>query len=576
MLAAALAFVAKYGRSVPYYDDWNIVPILAGDQPFDLVWLWGAHNGVHRLVVPRLVVLATLELSGYDFRTGMYLNVILLGALAFGCLWVARRLRGGTAYADAFFPLVLLHWGHFENILWAWQIGYVAPVVLAGTLLLVIVGMGVRLRPGLAGAAGICLVLLPLCGLPGLLYVPTLALWLIYVGVRHWRSPTPGARRTSFLVWGFAAAALAVSALSLIGLQPAEYGESSPALAWETALQYLSVTWSPGAVVFLPYAGLAVLLLLLTGAVTLAVTLWRTPSAARPRALGLLAFLAATGGLILSVALGRPGAGAAPRYCLLGAPALCCVYFIWELAHPAAATPFARTALFALVTSVAALNLQAGREYGRGREKAVDAFLADLRDGVPVYQLLARYGPTLMPYPSDDGGPAYHGWLEYCLQALHKLASGPFRDLQNEHRPLRTVRLPLAPAPAGAPGPPKGVTEEPYRLLVLEHPTFICGVRVTYQTYAYSEKELPTYSYASQGGKSSPCLYVYWKRPDQEEFTKAQRYTQFRKLVEETQTIWVYDTIDQLCIHPDTQPGVFKLVEVVLLIPETDEEKNAP
>jgi hypothetical protein len=119
------------------------------------------------------------------------------------------------------------------------------------------------------------------------------------------------------------------------------------------------------------------------------------------------------------------------------------------------------------------------------------------------------------------------------------------------------------------------VTEEPYRLLVLEHPTFICGVRVTYQTYAYSETELPTYSYSGQGGKSSPCLYVYWKRPDQEAFTKAQRYTQFRKLVEETQTIWVYDTIDQLCIHPDTEPGIFRLAEVVLLVPESGEGEDA-
>jgi hypothetical protein len=223
---------------------------------------------------------------------------------------------------------------------------------------------------------------------------------------------------------------------------------------------------------------------------------------------------------------------------------------------------------------MAALNLQAGRDYGRSRAESLDALLVDLRDGAPVYQLIARYGPTLMPYPSDDGGPAYHGWLEYCLRALRRICCGPFRDLQEEHRTLREVRLPLGPMSAGALGHPKGVTEEPYRILVLERPRFICGIRVTYQTYAYSERELATYSYSSQAGKSSPCLYVYWKRPDQDEFTKAQRYTQFRKLVEEAQTIWVYDTIDRLCIHPDTEPGIFKLEEVVMLVPDNGAGEN--
>jgi hypothetical protein len=576
MVLAALVLVGKYGRSVPYWDEWNVVPILAGDQPLDAGWLWSAHNGAHRFTVPRLLLLASLQLSGYDFRAGMYVNVVLLGALAFGCLWTARGLRGGTAYADAFFPFVLLHWGHCENILWAWQVAYVAPVVLAGTLLLVVVGAGPQWGPGRAAVAGVCLVLLPMCGLAGLVYVPPLALWFGYVGIRQWRSSAPGARRTSLLVWGFTVAALLVSGVSLVGLQPAPYGELSFPGVWQTSMEYLSVSLSPKAVALTPYVGLGVLLLWLSGAAALLVAAGRTPAPDRARALGLLVFLAAGVGLALSVGLGRAGHGGASRYCLLGAPTWCCLYFAWEVAGSRAVAPFARMVLFTLVASVAALHVQEGRNYGKGRCQALDAFLGDLRAGAPTYQLIARHGPTLMPYPSDDGGPAYHGWLEYCLRALLRIGSGPFRDLQDERRALREVRLPVPPAGTGrAPGPPKGVTEEPYCVLALERPTFVCGLRVTYRTISYSERELHFYSYSSQGGKPSPCLYVYWKRPGQEGFTKAQRYTQFRNLGEDTQTIWVYDSIDQLCIHPDTEPGVFRLAEVVLLVPDGGEGEDA-
>jgi hypothetical protein len=283
----------------------------------------------------------------------------------------------------------------------------------------------------------------------------------------------------------------------------------------------------------------------------------------------LLAFLAAGAGIVLSIGLGRPGHGDTPRYSLLAAPVWCALYFAWEVAGSRVVTPFARMVLFTVVASVAALNVQGGRNYALGRSQALDAFLGDLRAGAPIYQLIARHGPTLMPYPSDDGGAAFHDWLEYCLRALQRIGSRPFRDLQDEQRTLREVRLPVPPA--GTPQAAslaQGVNEEPHCLLTLERPTFVCGIRVTFRTDAYSDRELPTYSYSSQGGKSSPCLYLYWKRANQEAFTKGQRYTQYRNLGEATRTIWVYDTISDLCIYPDTEPGIFKLADVVLLIPE--------
>ena len=107
--------------------------------------------------------------------------------MAFAMIWIAKRLRGRMSYADAFFPLALLHPGHCPCLLWSTPVEF--PPVLAGTLLLIIVWGDAQLRLGTAILAGICLVLLPLCGGPGLALVPALALWArchkIPVSLRH-------------------------------------------------------------------------------------------------------------------------------------------------------------------------------------------------------------------------------------------------------------------------------------------------------------------------------------------------------------------------------------------------------
>ena len=46
----------------------------------------------------------------------------------------ARRVRGRTTFSDLFFPLVFLHWGHWENWLWSSQIGMVSAALLAAVL----------------------------------------------------------------------------------------------------------------------------------------------------------------------------------------------------------------------------------------------------------------------------------------------------------------------------------------------------------------------------------------------------------------------------------------------------------
>ena len=83
MLNGHAALTARYGRNVPIWDDWDLVPTATGHQPVTAQWLWSQHNE-HRVPIPRLLLLAMLRLSGIDFRAGMYFNVAGTAALALG------------------------------------------------------------------------------------------------------------------------------------------------------------------------------------------------------------------------------------------------------------------------------------------------------------------------------------------------------------------------------------------------------------------------------------------------------------------------------------------------------------
>jgi hypothetical protein len=105
----------------------------------------------------------------------MVFDALALGAVAAAMILVARGLRGRTSTADAFFPLLLLHLGNWDNLVWGWQIQFVLPTVLACGLLLVILARPSLGTPGVAIAAALMLIGLPLSGANGLVFAPPLA-----------------------------------------------------------------------------------------------------------------------------------------------------------------------------------------------------------------------------------------------------------------------------------------------------------------------------------------------------------------------------------------------------------------
>src|SRR5262249_43468050 len=104
------------GPTIPFWDEWTLVPYVTRDRPVTGAWLWAQHNE-HRIPLTKLLFLPSIRTLG-GFRAPQYVNALALCALVLILLLAARRMRGRTAWTDAFLPLTLLHWGNTANVAW--------------------------------------------------------------------------------------------------------------------------------------------------------------------------------------------------------------------------------------------------------------------------------------------------------------------------------------------------------------------------------------------------------------------------------------------------------------------------
>jgi hypothetical protein len=263
MLLIGLAYVAKYAHNVPYWDDWDVfVPYWSGMKPLTLRSLWEQHNE-HRLPLMKLLVIGLVKLTGFDFRAVFFFNVLALGGMAFAMIQIAKRLRGWTSYADALFPVTLLHLGHFELFFWAINTQHILGAGLLLAVLYVIVRKGAHLTPRAALLAGVCLAMLPVsAGGPGVVCTPALSLWLGWASVTKWFSREIHAKRDSPVMLASALLAPIVLALYFVGW----HSTNPDALWWpgnivRVALQWLTLIIGPSAGSLWPYTALIVAIL---------------------------------------------------------------------------------------------------------------------------------------------------------------------------------------------------------------------------------------------------------------------------------------------------------------------------
>lgn len=326
----ALAFVGAIGTNAPYADEWEFVPALVGDEPGG-AWLWQQHNE-HRMPLPRFVVLVYFKLT-HDFRTGMVLQIAMLAGLALGLMRLAASLRGRPHWADAFFPVSLLHIGHWENFVMGYQVCFVLFAVLAASLAVVALRTTRENAFRSGTLAGILLLLLALTGGSGLVLVPPVVLWLAFVAFGVWRS---GAKGNALLLFALALAPVAYLAVYFQGYHRPEHhpAPSSDVVKVATvAGEVLAVSLGMGLSLVWQVVAAA---LVVIGSLTLVAVAkrWKEP-AERLSVVGLLAVAAGVTGVALAVGVGRAGfdtweqMGLWSRYSMLSWPLLATAYLAW-------------------------------------------------------------------------------------------------------------------------------------------------------------------------------------------------------------------------------------------------------
>jgi hypothetical protein len=428
-LASILVAIARDGRNIPFEEDWLMVAPMLGHEPDLPRWLW-SQNSEHRLPLPRLVNLALLRASG-DFRSTMVFNVLALALVAGAMIFAARSLRGGvTSPTEAFFPLLLLHLGNWDNLVWGWQIQFVLPTVLACVLLLVVITDPRQQSREVSITGALALICLPLSGANGLVLTPALAAWFGYSAWARWRRGRSDRLTGSWLPGGAALVATVLCVVYFVGYESSPWNEPSPGLlaALETTGKFAALAVGPAAASSWPLFG-GLLTFILLGCLVALFAARQSWSDQQIRLAGLLAFFVSFAVLALAVGWGRAGRAAATgrmptRYVLLAAPVLCAAYFTLLLYGKERMQRTGPAALALLMAVLLPFNTQVGLQRRQWFGTGMVAFERDLAAGALPTVLARRHHGFLLHW--DEG------LMISSMRMLRDSGIGPFTRLPHE------------------------------------------------------------------------------------------------------------------------------------------------
>jgi hypothetical protein len=393
LTAAAVFYVARFAAPDPFGDEWDLVPGMTYQQPY-VPWLWAQHNE-HRLPLPKLVYTWLWHLGGADARAGSYATVAVLSLLSLAMIRTARQLRGHVDYADAFFPIAFLNWGHFENYLIGFQISFAMSMGLACAWMLAALAWLRQREPANLKWVGVCLVALPLCGAHGLVYTLPLGLasfWLVRSGPRFSQIYVATTVAVAWLFTGYYFRGYVTP-----DNHPASAGLIPSAMI---ALETLSLSWGWVGQMTWPISGVVISVFLVTTASLIMVRLFADED--RDRVVVFSAVACGVIALAAGIGWGRSGfgplAGFAVRYGILMLPLIVAGYLAWV--RVGTLVPMA---MFSLALLFLTQHTRTGLAEGMESIAAMAAFAEDLHNGIPPAELARRHS-KLYPHPEVMAG----------------------------------------------------------------------------------------------------------------------------------------------------------------------------
>jgi hypothetical protein len=211
-IAVLLWMIWTRTATVPYWDEWDSVPIVQHFQQGTLTWreLWSVHAAAHRILLPRLLDLTLIELTHWNRQIEMTFDLaVACAALLLLIVSMARTVKTAMARFVLLVPFSLLafSFAEFENWFAPFQIAFIATMFGAACCVWGLHGQPVgwrRFAVALAGATAAVASSLPglllwLAFLPSVLKLDRrkvavwcacgLAQWIVYlIGFQH--SPT--------------------------------------------------------------------------------------------------------------------------------------------------------------------------------------------------------------------------------------------------------------------------------------------------------------------------------------------------------------------------------------------------
>lgn len=127
-LAYLVCVVVRYGIDVPFWDQWDLVPLLDKMYRGELAFsdLWAQHNG-HRLLFPQLIMLGLARLTAWNILYELSVNIALaLGVFAVLVHQIRTTERSlgvvGLHWAIPASSLIVFSISQYQNWLWGYQI----------------------------------------------------------------------------------------------------------------------------------------------------------------------------------------------------------------------------------------------------------------------------------------------------------------------------------------------------------------------------------------------------------------------------------------------------------------------
>jgi len=128
---ALLADIYRFAVNVPFMDDWQFVPLLEKAKNGTLTFqeLWAPHDE-HRLLLPRITIIASMFASGGDYRAQSYITFAVVAIISACLLWLMIRLNGNrnACWEPGRLRISLCsRRSNFTTVLWPMQFAYFLP-----------------------------------------------------------------------------------------------------------------------------------------------------------------------------------------------------------------------------------------------------------------------------------------------------------------------------------------------------------------------------------------------------------------------------------------------------------------